>query len=349
MGEPCVPHTLRDSQDLSAKSPGHALLGRGLGEGAYLVVPVTLAVTLWERERGGESGPQGPTRRPQGRSERRGGGSGGALARGPGGQQELPRPEPHGRRGASTREQTRSAGRSAPTPQGRHRRCEPWSRSPSQGSPLLAPGPQSPPRGQGGQGGQDRPGRGCSSRVGCWGVRPTCPQYSRVDSTCRFCRFWEHNRPNDPVLFPSSEQSSEPSDSPRKAMKEKPTPQPRDGRLTVRCSQAIGRCHTWPRDTGAQPHSREEAAPAPRASSGGRGPHGWLKAGDRGHSREATGGRGRPGYRRPVRTEPCRGGGTRGQQSPGGDWHCRTVCAWRAGRGAAAVVCGRGLREVRSP
>lgn len=32
-------------------------LGRVTGKGAYLVVPVALAVTLWGRERGGESVP----------------------------------------------------------------------------------------------------------------------------------------------------------------------------------------------------------------------------------------------------------------------------------------------------
>lgn len=37
--------------------------------------------------------------------------------------------------------------------------------------------------------------------------------------------------------------------------------------------------------------------------------------------------------------------GTRGQQSPGGDRHCRTVCAWRGGGGqkswSAGGACGR--------
>lgn len=153
--------------------------GRAAGKGAYLVVPVALAVTLWGRERGGESAPQHPTCRPGGHRASLGSGEG-VWEAGPGvGVSSATQGAP-GRSaieagclwGREGRSETKGHGPQAGAPaQGRRGRQAPRPSALRAGLGAAGAG-----RGRGaGPLGKTRAGPAGASREGAWSARPTRP------------------------------------------------------------------------------------------------------------------------------------------------------------------------------
>lgn len=156
--EPGAPQSHSLSAGLRVHPRGER--GRAAGKGAYLVVPVALAVTLWGRERGGESEPHSTPhagRAGIGRHWGRGKECG-RLGLGWG----CPRPHRAPRVGAPSKPGVCGAGKAEARPRGTARRQVRRPRADAAGKPRA------PPRSGPALG---RQGRGEAGRQGPWGRR----------------------------------------------------------------------------------------------------------------------------------------------------------------------------------